>query len=56
MNKQEIIDVVIDVVEGNMRKDKPQELSSEELEAMLVLGREHLRNTASKIADRLIKD
>ncbi len=54
MEKQDIIDAVVEVVEGQMKIDAPKELTSEQIEAALVLGRPSLTETASKIADKLL--
>ena len=54
MEKQDVIDAVVEVVEGQMRLDAPKELTSEQIEAALVLGRPSLTETASKIADKLL--
>ena len=53
MEKQDVIDAVVEVVEGQMRLDAPKELTSEQIEAALVLGRPSLIDTATKIADKL---
>jgi len=54
MERQDIIDAVVEVVETLMREDAPKEFPQEQLEAALTLGRPGLINTAEKIADKLL--
>lgn len=54
MDKQDIINAVVEVVENQMKIDAPAELTSEQVEAALVLGRPSLTETATKIADKLL--
>lgn len=54
MEKQDIINAVVEVVESQMKLDAPAELTKEQIEAALVLGRPSLTETATKIADKLL--
>lgn len=54
MEKKDIINAVVEVVENQMKLDAPAELTKEQVEAALLLGRPSLTETASKIADKLL--
>lgn len=54
MERQDIIDAVVEVVESQMKLDAPAELTKEQVEAALTLGRPSLIDTANKIADKLL--
>lgn len=54
MDKQDIINAVVEVVESQMKLDAPAELTKEQIEAALLLGRPSLTETATKIADKLL--
>ncbi len=54
MEKQDIIDAVVEVVEDQMKSEAPADLTKEQIEAALLLGRPSLVDTASKIADKLL--
>lgn len=54
MEKQDIINAVVEVVESQMKLDAPAELTKEQIEAALLLGRPSLTETATKIADKLL--
>jgi hypothetical protein len=54
MERQNIIDAVVEVVENLMREDAPKDFPQDQLEAALVLGRPGLIKTAEKIADKLL--
>lgn len=54
MDKQDIINAVVEVVEDQMKLDAPAELTKEQIEAALLLGRPSLTETATKIADKLL--
>ncbi len=54
MEKQDIINAVVEVVEDQMKLDAPAELTKDQIEAALILGRPSLTETAKKIADKLL--
>lgn len=56
MDKKQIVDAIVEVVENQLRDGAPANMTPEEVEAMITLGRSGLAVTAIKIADRLIAD
>lgn len=54
MDKQHVVDTVVEVVENLMREDAPSEMPSDQVEAALTLGRPGLIKTAGLIADKLL--
>ena len=54
ITRDTIVNAVVETVEENFRAEAPKDMSSQEVDAMLTLGRQGLVATAHKIADRLL--
>lgn len=54
ITRETIVNAVVETVEDNIRSEAPKDMSSQEVDAMLTLGRQGLVTTAHKIADRLL--
>lgn len=54
ITRDTIVNAVVETVEDNIRSEAPKDMSSQEVDAMLTLGRQGLVTTAHKIADRLL--
>lgn len=54
MNKQDIIDIVVETIETNLRNDAPKDIPADVLEKFIADGREALVTTASDIADKVL--
>jgi hypothetical protein len=54
ITRETIVNAVVETVEDNIRSEAPKDMSSQEVDAMLTLGRQGLVTTAQKIADKLL--
>lgn len=54
ITRDTIVNAVVETVEDNIRSEAPKDMSSQEVDAMLTLGRQGLVTTAQKIADKLL--
>ena len=54
ITRDTIVNAVVETVEDNIRSEAPKDMPSQEVDAMLTLGRQGLVTTAHKIADRLL--
>lgn len=54
MDREKIVNAVIEVVEGGMRDSAPEGMNPEEIQAVLTLGRKGLEDTANAIADKIL--
>lgn len=54
ITRETIVNAIVETVEDNVRSEAPKEMSSQEVDAMLTLGRQGLVTTAHKIADKLL--
>lgn len=54
MNKQQIIDIIVETIETGLRNQAPKEVPQEALEEFINSGRKDLISTASDIADKVL--
>ncbi len=54
MDKEKVINIIVETIETNLRKDAPKELSSSDLEKFIEFGRPALIDTATEIADKIL--
>ena len=54
MNKQDIINIVVETIETNLRNDAPKDIPADVLDKFISEGREALVVTASDIADKVL--
>lgn len=54
MDKEKVINIIVETIEANLRKDAPNGLSNEDLDKFIEFGRPALLDTATEIADRIL--
>jgi hypothetical protein len=54
MNKENVINIIVETIESNLRKDAPTGLSTEDLDKFIEFGRPALIDTATEIADKIL--
>ncbi len=54
MDKEKVINIIVETIETNLRKDAPKELSGSDLERFIEFGRPALIDTATEIADKIL--
>lgn len=54
MDKEKVINIIVETIESNLRKDAPSGLSNEDLDNFIEFGRPALVNTATEIADKIL--
>ncbi len=54
MNKENVINIIVETIESNLRKDAPTSLSTEDLDKFIEFGRPALLDTATEIADKIL--
>ena len=54
MNKENVIIIIVETIESNLRKDAPTGLSTEDLDKFIEFGRPALVDTATEIADKIL--
>ena len=52
--QQNIINIIVETIESNLRKDAPTGLSTEDLDKFIEFGRPALVDTATEIADKIL--
>jgi hypothetical protein len=54
MNKEDIVNIIVNTIEDNLRNDAPKDIPVEAVNSFIESGRESLMNTASDIADKIL--
>ncbi len=54
MNKQQIIDIIVETIETGVRNQAPKDVPREAVEEFINSGRSDLVTTASDIADKIL--
>lgn len=54
MDKEKVINIIVETIEANLRKDAPSGLSNEDLDKFIEFGRPALIDTATEIADKVL--
>jgi hypothetical protein len=54
MNKENVINIIVETIESNLRKDAPTGLPTEDLDKFIEFGRPALVDTATEIADKIL--
>ena len=54
MQKQQIIDIIVETIETGLRKQAPADVPKEVVEEFINSGRNDLITTASDIADKIL--
>lgn len=54
MDKEKVINIIVETIEANLRKDAPSGLSTEDLDKFIEFGRPALLDTATEIANKIL--